>query len=135
MFNKNIKEKLSASLDFLESGMSILVLFGLIMYLVNSFGSLRGLDWANIETFYFFINYILALVVGIELAKLMITHDIFAITNLLTFVVARKLLKPDLGALEILLGILAFALLFVLNYFGKYIINKTSINPRSVPSI
>ncbi|MCA9750289.1 MAG: hypothetical protein KC414_14360, partial [Romboutsia sp.] len=90
-FKKNIKETLSKYLDLMESGLSILVIFGLISYLVNSIEALYIFDWSDIETFYYFINYILALVVGIELAKLMITHDIFAITNLLTFVVAKKL--------------------------------------------
>ncbi len=46
------------------------------------------------------------------------THDLGAILELLAFVIARKLLKPDLQALDILLSVLAFvALLAARRYF------------------
>lgn len=128
----NLKDRLNDYLDYLESGLSIIVLIGVVIYFANSLGTLTGLDWSSIDTFYFFVNYILALVVGIELAKLMITHDVFAITNLLTFVVARKMLKPDLGANEILWGVLSFSILFGLNYVGKSVIkNKQALKSNN----
>lgn len=127
-----MKEKLNYYLNFLESLLAIVVLFGVGAYFVNSFTTINTLDWASIDSFYFFVNYVLALVVGIELAKLMITHDVYAITALLTFVVARKMLKPDLSSQEIFWGVVSFAILFCLNHWGTRLLKEKNQTKSSI---
>lgn len=117
--NKEIKHQLNHYLDILESLLSIIVLIGVGAFLLGSLETFAKVNWSSIDTFYTFVNYILALVVGIELAKLMITHDVFAITNLLAFVVARKMLAPDTYAIDILWGVISFGILFVISLYGK----------------
>ena len=43
-----------------------------------------------------------------ELIRTLLTHDLVAILELLAFVVARRMLKPELATLDILLGVVAF---------------------------
>ena len=38
-----------------------------------------------------------------------VTHDLMAVLELLAFVVARKMLKPELATVDIILGVAAFA--------------------------
>jgi hypothetical protein len=66
------------------------------------------MDWRLTETFYELIYRVLLLVIGVELVRTLVTHDLRAVLELLAFVVARKMLKPDLGVLDILLSVLAF---------------------------
>jgi hypothetical protein len=45
----------------------------------------------------------------VELIRTLVTHDLMAVLELLAFVVARKMLKPELATIDILLGVAAFA--------------------------
>ena len=55
---------------------------------------------------------------AVELIRTLVTHDLGAVLELLAFVIARKLLKPDLTALDILLSVSAFVvLLFARRFF------------------
>jgi hypothetical protein len=63
------------------------------------------------------IYRVLLLVIGIELVRTLVTHELRAILELLAFVVARKMLKPDLAFLDILLSVLAFVALLAANRF------------------
>lgn len=67
------------------------------------------MDWSLSETFYEMINRTLLIVIGIELMRTLITHDLHVIIELLAIVIARKLLKPDLVNLDIALSVAAFA--------------------------
>jgi hypothetical protein len=55
---------------------------------------------------------VLLLVIGLELVRTLVTHDLRAILELLALVVARKMLKPDLAVMDIFLSVLAFVALF-----------------------
>jgi hypothetical protein len=44
-------------------------------------------------------------VIAIELVRTLVTHDLRAILELLAFVVARKMLKPDLNVIDIVLSV------------------------------
>jgi len=57
------------------------------------------------------------LVIAIELVRTLVTHDLRAILELLAFVVARKMLKPDLNVIDIVLSVLAFVALLAANYW------------------
>ena len=65
---------------------------------------LGGMAWSRTETFYELIYRVLLLVIGVELIRTLVTHDLSAVLELLAFVVARKMLKPELSTLGIVLG-------------------------------
>jgi hypothetical protein len=78
---------------------------------------MAAMDWRLTDTFYELIYRVLLLVIGIELVRTLVTHELRAILELLAFVVARKMLKPDLAFLDILLSVLAFVALLAANRF------------------
>ena len=60
---------------------------------------------------------VLLMVIGVELARTLLTHDLGAILELLAFVVAWKTLKPDVDAFDIFLCALAFVALLAARYY------------------
>ncbi len=95
----------------MERGLAAALLVGVVAFAIQSCIVLAGMDWTDDETIYRMIYKTLLLVIGIELIRTLVTHDLGAILELLAFVIARKLLKPDLEALDILLSVIAFVLL------------------------
>lgn len=92
----------------LERLLAFAILIGLIVFAFKSMGALTGMDWSSTETFYELIYRVLLLVIGVELIRTLVTHDLTAVLELLAFVVARKMLKPELATVDILLGVGAF---------------------------
>ena len=79
----------------LERILAFGILLGLVAFSLKSVTALMDMDWGRTETFYELIYRILLLVIGVELIRTLLTHDLMAILELLAFVVARKMLKPD----------------------------------------
>lgn len=98
----------------------ILSLFILVCIIIFTFFSaivLFQMDWSQPEAFYEMINRILLIVIGIELMRTLITHDLHVIIELLAIVIARKLLIPDLDNLDIVLSVASFATLLAARKF------------------
>jgi hypothetical protein len=96
---------------WLERGLALIVLVGLLAYAIGSIQALFGMNWSSSEAFYELIYRVLLLVIGLELVRMLVVHDLQAVLELLAFVIARKMLKPDLVATDILLGVAAFVAL------------------------
>ena len=92
----------------LERMLTVAILIGIVAFALQGAIELTGMDWRSTETFYELIYRVLLLAIGIELIRTLITHDLAAVLELLAFVVARKMLKPDLPTLDIVLGVAAF---------------------------
>jgi hypothetical protein len=90
---------------------------GVLVFSLRSTQTLAAMDWRLTETFYELIYRVLLLVIGVELVRTLVTHELRAILELLAFVVARKMLKPDLAVLDILLSVLAFVAPLAANRF------------------
>jgi hypothetical protein len=90
---------------------------GVLVFGLGSAHALAGMDWRLTETFYELIYRVLLLVVGVELVRTLVTHELKAVLELLAFVVARKMLKPELAVLDVLLSVLAFVALLAANHF------------------
>jgi hypothetical protein len=80
------------------------ILVGVVVFALHSIFALMAMDWRITETFYELIYRILLLVIGVELIRTLVTHDLTAVLELLAFVVARKML----ATIDILLGVVAF---------------------------
>ena len=83
----------------------------------SSASVLAGMHWRNTETFYEMIYRVLILVIGVERIRTLVTHDLGAVLELVAFVIARKLLKPDLTPLDILLSVSVFVALLAARRF------------------
>ncbi len=94
-----------------ERLLALVLIVGSIYFAFHSMFLLIELDWRNVETYYELIYRVLLIVIGVELIRTLVTHDLMAILELIAFVIARKMLKPDLSSLDVLVGAVAFALI------------------------
>ena len=102
---------------WLERVMAVAIVAGIIAYGYASTIELLNMNWVDSETYYELIYRDLLIVIGIELARTLVTHDLGAILELLAFVVARKTLKPDVDAFDIFLCALAFVALLAARFY------------------
>lgn len=94
-----------------------MVLIAVIVYMYHSVVALTGFDWSQNDTLYEFIYRVLIAIIGLELVRMLITHSITAVIELIAFVIARKMLKPDLSSIDIVLSVIAFVLLMTARHY------------------
>lgn len=94
-----------------EYALAIVVLVGVAVACVQGVQKLALMDWSTTETFYELIYRVLLLVIGLELVRMLIAHSLSAVLELMAFVIARKMLKPDITSLDIALSVAAFVAL------------------------
>ena len=114
---------------WLEKFLAVAVLASVILAAIHGGIHLTGLDWTANETFYELIYRMLLLVIGLELVRMLITHSLAAVLELLAFVIARKMLKPDLTSVDIILSVLAFVALLA---GRKYLMSRSCYLPREL---
>ncbi len=100
----------------LENILALLVLCGVIYFGINGLSGFFIKDWSSITTFYQFISFILLLLVGMELIRLMLSHSIITVLELMILIIARKMLDPNIDALGLLLSVIALGILVCINY-------------------
>jgi len=101
----------------LEKIVAMVVIIGVFYYGTGSVGVFIGMNWSDTATFYELINRVLAVIIGLELVRMLVSHSIASVLELLAFVIARKMLKPDLLSLDVALGVLAFVSLMAAKHF------------------
>ncbi len=92
-------------------------LVAVLWYGIQSAHILLALDWSQTDTFYEFINRTLIAIIGLELVHMLVNHSIGAVLELLAFVIARKMLKPDLSSVDIALSAFSFVILMVARHY------------------
>jgi hypothetical protein len=119
------------AITYIERILAVIVVVGVLVYAAYSVGFFFRADWGTRETFYELIYRVLLVTIGLELSRMLITHSFLAILELLAFVVARKMLKPDIETWEVFLGVLAFvAILAAYQYCIVPLMRKEGISLR-----
>lgn len=108
-----IKAMIPRLVKGIEVVLALIVTVAVIVYIVQSFGFFLDADWQNKETFYELIYRILLTTIGLELARMLVTHHFTSIIELLAFVVARKMLVPNLTTIDVFLGVVSFVIIVV----------------------
>jgi hypothetical protein len=103
-------------MKWFEAVLAILVLGGVFSFGLNGLMNFFTKDWADIATFYSFISFILLLLVGIELVRLILSQNITTVLELTILIVARKTLDPKIDAFGLLLSVISLGLLVGINY-------------------
>lgn len=109
--NLNINGLYNPAVRWLERVLALLMLAGVVVAAVKGGITMFQMDWTAKETFYELIYRVLLLVIGLELVRMLVTHSLAAVLELLAFVIARKMLKPDLTSIDIILSVVAFVTL------------------------
>jgi len=116
---------------FLEKLVAAATVIAVLFYGFQSVKALSGMDWTSTETFYEFINRALIVVIGLELVRTLVNRNIGAVFELLAFVIARKMLKPDLSSLDIALGAGSFVALMAARHYlmeDQFFKNRSETN-------
>jgi len=101
----------------LEYALAAVVIVAIIITFLSSVHKITLADWSNTDTFYDIMRRSLALILGLEFVRMLISHKLNVVLELLAFVVARKLLLPGITALDIVLSIIAFVILMMARHF------------------
>ncbi len=109
--------------------MALIVIAATAFAFIRSFGVLKDMNWDNTSTFYEMIDRVLLIVIGLEFVRMLLVRSLVSILELLAFVVARKMLKPDMSSLDIALGSFAFVLLVGARYAIEHYYRRTGIRP------
>lgn len=108
---------------WIEKVLAVIVIFGVSVYILVSISTFVQADWSNTDTLYLLIKDVLAVVIGIELVRMLVTHNFISILELLAFVVARKMLNPEITTFDAFLGVISFVILLGA-YFYLIVPNK-----------
>lgn len=130
MNNLDIKNTIHKSVKVIETILACIVIASVLLYILNSIGMFISADWQDRETFYELIYRVLLTTIGLELARMLVTHNFISILELLAFVVARKMLKPDITTIDIVLGVISFVVLLFANRFLIIPTNKNTENQK-----
>ena len=122
----------------LEKIVAIVTVLAVLAYGISSFKVLIVMDWSATETFYEFINRALIAVIGLELVRMLVNHSIGAVLELLAFVIARKMLKPDLSSVDIALSAGSFVALMAARHYlmeDQFFKNRDETQMADIPVV
>lgn len=114
---KNLNIVISQTVKYIEKFLAVIVIIAVIFYILNSFVFFVQADWQTKEVFYELIYRALLVTIGLELSRMLVTHNFMSILELLAFVVARKMLKPELTSLDVFLGVVSFTVILIANRY------------------
>ncbi len=99
-----------------EIVLTILVFCGVVYFSVVALGDFLERDWSSVTTMYDFITTVLLVLLGLEVARLILVHSIVVVMELMLLIIARKMLYPDILALEMIYCAIAFAVVVGVYY-------------------
>lgn len=117
-----LRSRVSIIASYLEILISIILVIGiaiasisLVIGLYNIKGNITGPSFMSL--FEQFISSSLIIVIGIEFIKMLTKHTPESVLEVLLFTIARKMVVDHTNSLDILIGILALAILFAIKKF------------------
>lgn len=115
--DKDISCYFSRVIRYFEYLLSFSVIVFVFISFIFGFFEMYKMSWGSTETFYEMIHRAMAVVIALEFVRMLITHKLNIVLELLAFVIARKMLLPGLTALDILLSIIAFVILITARFY------------------
>ncbi len=108
-----------------ERIIALALLFGIVCFFLATVKTAFGFDWGSMAALHEVGQRILLMTIGLELVRTLISHELASLVNLMSFVIARRMLEPQNPFWEIPLGVAAFAALMATR---RYLMNGTSGN-------
>ena len=100
-----------------ERIIALALLFAVICFFLATLRTAFGLDWSSLATLHEISQRVLLMTIALELVRTLIWHELSEIVNLLSFVVARRMLEPETDIWEVPLGVAAFAALMATRHY------------------
>ncbi len=95
--------------EWCERIIALALLLGVACFFLATLRIAFGLDWDSIATLHEVGQRVLLMTIAMEIVRTLISHDLSSLVNLLSFVIARRMLEPQTAFWEIPLGVAAFA--------------------------
>lgn len=117
-FYHKVTVTIIGAVRFMEIVLAGLILAAVLLnaYKIITTGDISHLGeidhFFNYTVFQEFLSFILLLVVGLELAIMLIRHTAISIIEVMLYAVARKMLIYNTAALDMLLGVFTLAVLY-----------------------
>lgn len=109
-----IRKGLFYTVSCLEILAAVMIAVGIVahLFMIRQFWELLG-----IEGLTEYLEYLFDALIGIELVKLLCRHDLTSMVEVLLFAVTRYLILHHGQSLEVLLSVIAIAILFAVRRF------------------
>lgn len=107
-----------ALIRIVEIALAAVVVLGVVLTIIDivSSNALQNLEFQygyfSYKTFQEFLAFVLILVVGLELAIMLVKHTAESVVEVILYAVARKMLIYNTSSVEILLGVITLAILY-----------------------
>lgn len=111
------REAIHKVVKYIETALAFFVILAVLFFAFNNLQMFIGADWNSKDTFYELIYRVLLVTIGLEMARMLVIHNFLSILELLAFVVARKMLKPDETMMDVILGVTAFVMILAANRY------------------
>ena len=105
-----------AVFHIVEKVLAAAVCIGIVVFAFQGLRSFLFRDWGSPETFYAFISFVLLLLLGVELIRLLMFHSFTTVLELIILIISRKMLKPDISSADILTLIISIAVVVAIYY-------------------
>lgn len=93
------------------SFIALALLIGIAVFFMATLKASLDLDWSSVGSLHEIWQRVLMVTIGLELVRTLISHNPSSLVNLLSFVIARRVLEPQTAFWEVPLGVAAFAAL------------------------
>lgn len=121
MDRRNFLLKLNKVVILFEVLISMLLLLGIVFSIPDIFKYyvviLKSDVTVSLELFKQFLSHVLLLVIAMEFVLLMVAHTDTTITHLIMLVISRKMLVVSEDMPDLLIGVIAIAILFLVRKF------------------
>jgi hypothetical protein len=120
----NLGERISAInqelVGWCERVIALALLIGVLCFFLGTLRLALGLDWNSLATLHEISQRILMMTIALELVRTLISHELSSLINLMSFVIARRMLELQTPFWEVPLGVAAFAALMATR---RYLMN------------
>lgn len=123
---KKLRKYVAMTSSYIEIFISFLLLVGIAVATINLgvelyIMSKDALMFSDVTlSMEGYLATALQLIIGVEFVKMIAKHTVSSTIDVLLFAIARKLVVSHGGSIDLLLGIVAIAILFIIKkYFGN----------------
>jgi hypothetical protein len=106
--------------EWCERIVALALLVGVISFFLATLRMAFGLDWSSLATLHEIGQRVLLITIAMEIVRTLISHELASLVNLMSFVIARRMLEPQTAFWEIPLGVASFAALMATR---RYLLN------------
>lgn len=103
-----------------EIVLATIIFCGVAYFSVVALSGFAYRDWSSVITMHDFIATVLVILLGFEVVRLILVHNISVVIELMLLIIARKMLSPDISALDLVYCAGAFAIIVGVYYFYQW---------------